>query len=61
MRPDLERDEASLAAGAQLRCGGRPASGTGYFYPATVLAEVQPGTPAAEEELFGPVAAVLRI
>jgi succinate-semialdehyde dehydrogenase/glutarate-semialdehyde dehydrogenase len=58
---DLHRQvEASVAAGARLRCGGRPASGTGYFYPATVLADVESGTPAADEELFGPVAAVLR-
>jgi succinate-semialdehyde dehydrogenase/glutarate-semialdehyde dehydrogenase len=32
----------------------------GFFYPPTVLADVPPGSPAAAEELFGPVAALFR-
>ena len=34
-------------------------AGPGAFYPPTVLAGVRPGMPAYDEELFGPVAAVL--
>ena len=54
-----EQVERSLAAGAELRCGGMPAAGRGYYYPATVLDAVEPGTPAFEEEIFGPVAAII--
>lgn len=52
--------ERSVAAGAELRLGGRVPSGPGHFYPVTLLDHVRPGSPAAVEELFGPVAAVLR-
>jgi succinate-semialdehyde dehydrogenase/glutarate-semialdehyde dehydrogenase len=46
----------TTAAGASVLCGGKRPEGRGFFYPPTVLAEVPAGTPAAEEELFGPVA-----
>ncbi len=46
---------SSLAEGARLTVGGTVPSGKGYYYPATVLAEVAPGMPAFDEELFGPV------
>ena len=51
--------EASVAAGARLLTGGRPLDGPGYFYAPTVLADVAPGQPAYDAEIFGPVAAVL--
>ena len=50
---------ASLAKGARLLLGGEPAQGPGAFYPPSVLADVRPGMPAFDEELFGPVAAVV--
>lgn len=50
----------SIAGGATLLCGGVPEEGAGYFFPATVLADCKPGTPAYDDELFGPVAAVIR-
>lgn len=53
--------ERSLAAGARLLCGGRPLDGPGFFYPPTVLADPPPGSPAHDEELFGPVAALFRV
>ncbi len=65
-RPDL-RDElhsqvlASVAAGARIILGGAIPAGPGAFYPPTVLVEVGPGMPAYDEELFGPVAAVIRV
>jgi succinate-semialdehyde dehydrogenase / glutarate-semialdehyde dehydrogenase len=49
----------SVAAGARLLLGGEVPPGPGAFYPPTVLAGVRPGMPAYEEELFGPVAAIL--
>jgi benzaldehyde dehydrogenase (NAD) len=45
----------SVAAGAELRTGGR---GDGLFFRPTVLVGVEPGMPAFEQEIFGPVAAV---
>jgi succinate-semialdehyde dehydrogenase/glutarate-semialdehyde dehydrogenase len=50
----------TVAAGARLVCGGAAADGPGFYYPPTVLADVTPDMPAAAEETFGPVAAVLR-
>jgi succinate-semialdehyde dehydrogenase / glutarate-semialdehyde dehydrogenase len=50
----------SIQGGATLLCGGNPPAGTGYYYPATVLADCKPGTPAYDDELFGPIAAVIR-
>jgi succinate-semialdehyde dehydrogenase/glutarate-semialdehyde dehydrogenase len=51
--------EASVAAGARLLTGGRPLDGPGFFFAPTVLADVAPGMPAYDEEVFGPVAAVI--
>ena len=48
----------SVAKGARLLLGGEVPDGNGAFYPATVLADVQPGTRAWDEEVFGPVAAL---
>jgi succinate-semialdehyde dehydrogenase/glutarate-semialdehyde dehydrogenase len=52
---------ASVARGARVLVGGAPAPGPGAFYPPTLLADVRPGMPAYSEELFGPVAALLRV
>jgi succinate-semialdehyde dehydrogenase/glutarate-semialdehyde dehydrogenase len=46
--------QKSIAMGAKLLCGGRRSSA---FYEPTILTNVQPGMPAFDEELFGPVAA----
>lgn len=53
--------EASVRAGARLLLGGEPLDGPGYYYRPTVLTDVPPDTPAAREELFGPVAAVFPV
>lgn len=56
-----EQVEKSLAGGATLLCGGDPdEDATGWYYPPTVLADCKPGTPAYDDELFGPVASVIR-
>jgi succinate-semialdehyde dehydrogenase/glutarate-semialdehyde dehydrogenase len=52
---------ASVAAGAQLRAGGHRLEGPGTFYAPTVLAGVAPGQVAYDEEIFGPVAAVIAV
>jgi acyl-CoA reductase-like NAD-dependent aldehyde dehydrogenase len=50
----------TVEAGATLRTGGHRLAGRGWFYAPTVLAGVEPGMPAFDEETFGPVAAVIR-
>lgn len=59
---DLERQvQGSLQAGARLLCGGQRLERPGYFYQPTVLGDVRPGMPAADEETFGPLAALIRV
>ena len=52
--------EESVRKGAKILCGGEKPSGKGAFYPVTVLDNVTPGQPAYDDELFGPVAALIR-
>ncbi|MEZ6131942.1 MAG: NAD-dependent succinate-semialdehyde dehydrogenase [Planctomycetaceae bacterium] len=62
LREDLhDQVLRSVAAGATVCCGGNHVPGPGFFYQPTVLSDVQPGTPAFDEEMFGPVAAVTRV
>ena len=50
----------SVAGGARLLLGGNKVDGPGYFYEPTVLADVEPGMAAFDEEIFGPVAALIQ-
>jgi succinate-semialdehyde dehydrogenase/glutarate-semialdehyde dehydrogenase len=56
-----EQVERSLAKGARILLGGECPDGAGAFYPPTVLADVTPGMPAYDDEIFGPVAAVIGV
>jgi succinate-semialdehyde dehydrogenase len=63
-RPDLrdgvhDQVTRSIAAGASLLLGGHPIDGPGNFYAPTVLGGVTPGMAAFDEEVFGPVAALV--
>ena len=49
----------SIEGGAEVLLGGVVPDNPGAYYPATVLGNVRPGMPAFDEELFGPVAAVI--
>ncbi|WP_026934711.1 NAD-dependent succinate-semialdehyde dehydrogenase [Christiangramia echinicola] len=61
LREELhEQVEESVKKGAKILCGGKIPEGDGYFYPATVLDELKPGMPAYDDELFGPVASLIR-
>lgn len=51
----------SIAKGARLLLGGEIPEKRGAFYPPTVLTEVRKGMPAYQEELFGPVAAIIPV
>ena len=55
---DQVRD--SVDKGAKVLCGGEIPDTEGAYYPATVLVDVKPGQPAYDDELFGPVASVIR-
>ena len=65
-RADL-RDELhqqvvnSVAKGAEVIIGGEIPHRKGAYYPPTILENVQPGMPAYDEELFGPVASVIKV
>jgi acyl-CoA reductase-like NAD-dependent aldehyde dehydrogenase len=48
----------AVEAGAEVRTGGAPADGPGFFYPPTVLTGCAPETAIMREETFGPVAAI---
>jgi len=56
-----EQVRRSVEAGARLVMGGEVPEGPGYFYPPTILADVAPGMPAWDEELFGPVASIIEV
>ncbi|WP_353644371.1 NAD-dependent succinate-semialdehyde dehydrogenase [Mesorhizobium sp. WSM2239] len=62
LRDALHRQvETSLAKGARCLLGGKIPDGPGTFYPPTVLTDVRPGMPAYDEEMFGPVAAIIPV
>ncbi|HRQ54714.1 MAG TPA: NAD-dependent succinate-semialdehyde dehydrogenase [Ignavibacteriaceae bacterium] len=50
----------SVNQGAELILGGKIPDIDGAYYPPTILKNVKPGMPAFDEELFGPVAALIK-
>lgn len=52
--------ETSVKEGADVVTGGEAGSGAGYFYKPTVLANVKPGSTILNEEIFGPIAPIVR-
>src|SRR5256885_8145863 len=61
LRDELHRQvEESIKRGAKRLLGAEVPRGPGAFYPPTLLAAVDKGMPAFDEETFGPVAAVIR-
>jgi succinate-semialdehyde dehydrogenase/glutarate-semialdehyde dehydrogenase len=62
LREKLHRQvQRSVRAGARLLLGGSPLPGQGFFYAPTVLTDVRPGMAAHDEEVFGPVAAIVTV
>jgi succinate-semialdehyde dehydrogenase/glutarate-semialdehyde dehydrogenase len=60
LREDLQQQVVdSIAQGAEPVLGCKPVPGPGAFYPPSILYWVTAKTPAYNEELFGPVAAVI--
>ena len=61
LRDALEKQvRDSVKMGAQIRLGGKPVEGKGYFYEPTIVTGVTPEMPMFREETFGPAAAVIR-
>lgn len=62
LRENLHRQvQDSVRKGATLLKGGTLPEGPGFYYPVTVLANVQKGMPAWCEELFGPVISLIDV
>lgn len=60
LRDELHKQVTdSIKAGAVCRLGGEISDAKTAFYPPTVLTNVKKGMPAFDEELFGPVAAII--
>jgi succinate-semialdehyde dehydrogenase/glutarate-semialdehyde dehydrogenase len=51
----------TVNAGGRIAYEARVPEGDGFFYPPTILVDVPDTSPAAQDELFGPVAAVFRV
>jgi succinate-semialdehyde dehydrogenase/glutarate-semialdehyde dehydrogenase len=52
--------ETTVSEGGKVVTGGAARSGEGYFFEPTVLADVKPGSTILNEEIFGPVAPIVR-
>lgn len=56
-----EQVKDAVQHGARVLLGGAPQPGKGAFYPPTILDGVRPGMRAWSEEMFGPVASIIRV
>jgi succinate-semialdehyde dehydrogenase / glutarate-semialdehyde dehydrogenase len=54
----VELVDDAVGKGAKILTGGKAPSGKGFFYPATVLANVPDNAKMLNEEIFGPVASL---
>jgi len=60
---DLDQQvQACIEQGSKVLTGGKPLTNLpGNFYPPTILTDFPTGTPADQEEFFGPVALLFRV
>ena len=62
LRDELHKQVVdSVKMGAEIIIGGEIPLRSGAYYPPTILVNVKPGMPAYDEELFGPVAAIIKV
>src|SRR5712672_1860562 len=54
----VELVDDAVGKGAKILTGGKAPGGKGFFYPATVLANVPDNAKMLNEEIFGPVASL---
>ncbi|SFW25879.1 succinate-semialdehyde dehydrogenase / glutarate-semialdehyde dehydrogenase [Cellulophaga fucicola] len=61
LREELhDKVQKSVEKGAKILCGGEIPNTKGYYYPSTVIENITPDQPAYSEELFGPVASLIK-
>jgi 1-pyrroline-5-carboxylate dehydrogenase len=60
MHKILSYIEKGISEGGRLIAGGRRLEGEGYFIQPTIIADVHPKATIAQEEIFGPVLAVIK-
>ena len=61
LRDELDAQvQRTLSEGAKLLVGGHKVDGPGNFYQPTVLTDIKPGMTSFREEIFGPVASIIR-
>lgn len=59
---DIEKQvQRAVDSGAKIATWGKRISGKWFFFEATVLVDVTPGTSSFHEEIFGPVASVIKV
>ncbi|MDC0835553.1 succinate-semialdehyde dehydrogenase [Leptolyngbya valderiana BDU 20041] len=62
IREELHEQVAACKdKGAKVLIGGELPDRPGNFYPPTIIADIPPGTPAYDQEFFGPVALLFRV
>lgn len=62
MAKDLGKQvDESVKLGAKIELGGKRREGEGAFFEPTILTHVKKGMPAFEQEMFGPVASVIKV
>ncbi|MBW4667793.1 MAG: NAD-dependent succinate-semialdehyde dehydrogenase [Cyanomargarita calcarea GSE-NOS-MK-12-04C] len=64
--PDILQDldqqvQTAVNSGGKILTGGQPLSGSGNFYPATIIRDVPQDSAIAKDEFFGPVALLFRV
>ena len=52
--------EDSRSKGSNVLMGGKPSDQSGYFYEPTLITNINLDMEIASEEIFGPVAAVIK-
>ncbi|WP_439131013.1 NAD-dependent succinate-semialdehyde dehydrogenase [Polaribacter sp.] len=61
LRDELHQQvQKTIEEGGKLILGGQIPKQKGAYYPATILTDLKPGMTAFDEELFGPVASVIK-
>jgi len=53
--------DKAISEGGRLVAGGKKVEGEGFFIRPTIIADVLPGATIAQEEIFGPVLAVIKM
>ena len=56
----IELAEDARKAGGRFLSGGRQTKGPGFFYPATLVADVSDGVRLVDEEQFGPILPIIK-